>query len=392
MADRTKLEELEDVIKTDRDQEIESSDSGDLKFEGGELDGQSMKLSDFEKKAAEKTEVVLPAETAADGKEIELPDPAAEPLPEDKTKEALAEGETAPDAKAADDKAEKPAGTEEAYKPNFGYKVYDQEKTFPEWAQKASTSKEAEEQVRATLQKSEAFEALKPKHETVVRERDENKRYVQDHVQKVERLVKLREKNLDGFFKEMGVSEDAVIKYAFAVVKAKDDPAFATQLANQRVEADQSFQREEAEASQARQGADAFAVSHAASTRLVMAVPEVQQFREAMDAKMGPGAFEREFAQTGSEAFNKGEGYVPPDEVVRRVHAKYSAVIPAAPAPAPAPTIVPAAAAAPIPVKPHERPKTLPNLGRGTSSSPTKAPMKNLGDMKARIDAELKSM
>lgn len=384
--------------------EIETPDSEDvLVFEGGPLDGKQIPASQGRKLDEIETETPAAADKATDDDAgaAEGEEGATEPAKTPDAAEAKPEGQE-PDAST---EAEETSAEEEeptpAYKGDLTYKVYGEEKKFPEWAAKVVTSKETEDQLRGVLQKSEAFDALKPKHETTIRERDEARRFVDQSSADAQEMTRLRDTNLPLFLKKMGVSDKAVLDFGVQLAVAEKDPEAARALADRR-EADarafdQSIETRRATQTQAEQ----FAEIHRTNVQTVMAQPDSQQFRARVDATYGPGSFDRVFTETGEALCNQAGGYVPPAAVLEAMKTRFGTALvapqsPQAQQPAPAPATQTAAPAAqpangsPAAKAPHQRPKTLPNVGRGTSVTPTKTRMRSLEDVEKRVQSELR--
>lgn len=408
---------LDDLAKLTANQadEIEldvANDDDVLVYEGGDWDGRREKASksrsidvpEVEVPATDdKTVETKPDATVADGEGSATPD-------SETAAEATSEGQaTTPEATAD---GEEPAAAESAetpeYKPDFQYQVYGAKKEFPEWAKAAVTSKEAEDNVRTVLQKSEAYDILKPKNDTVIKERDEVRGVLKEQVEHVQRLVELRDKNFPLFLKKMGVPDQVITDYAYKKAAAEKDPEAARAMA-QRVEDDSRAYDHGLETQrQAVNQQQDFIKAHVTTRDLVFAQPEVAAFKARMDGVYGDGTFERVFTETGSLAYDRGEGYVHPTETVRRIQQHYGQVLAAAPIPAPAVApVAPAAVPAPavksqVPaqttahgVQPGRsmtrttKPVTIPNVGRGSTVSPTSKRMRSLDDVAKRVDQEL---
>lgn len=386
-------------------------------FEGGPLDGQSLKRSEIAEAADVKDPEATDDKAVPDGNAASTEgDPDQGDLKEEDGEPSKDATEVAADKAASETPSTDPAAAEgetkvEAYQPNHKYKVYDEEKEFPDWAKKVATTKESEENLRTSLQKAEAFDVIKPKHTEVLRERDEARRGLQEDATRVQHLMKTRDTDLGVFFKKMGVSRDAVIRYASDVLKAEEDPALARAIVDREAAVERSLDNEFVTTQQQQQQASTFETQHQTALNQTFALPEVQSFKTRMDQVHGPGSFDAAFRNVGSLAYQRGEGYVPPNVVAQRVMETYgkglpqstvpttpvvSPVAPAAAAPVSAPGTKAASAAAPAnggQAPSRERVKTLPNVGRATSVTPAKrVPMRNLDDVKKRTDAELSEM
>lgn len=397
--------ELEKLVDAGvRENEISMDAPEDIVFENGPRAGQKLSAKDLAKEMQSdpdpqpnrEEEIILPGKDAdpkaakepkAEDSEATEEDPAAEtPEPEPK-------GEPAADVKADESKVDE-------YQPNTVYKVYDQEKQFPDWAKPLATSKEVEENLRSTLQKSEAFEVLKPKHENVVRERDEAKGHVDDHVRRVQRMSDLRDKDLPLFLRSMGVPPKALVDYAanLAYLEKEDPDGYRRELASVD---DRARKLDESDAIQ-RQAQDVHAqraAIHEEAKALTFARPDVVSTRARIDATYGQGFFEKAFENYGSAKWLESRTYVQPADVARWVMETYGSnlppvsaaaqpVVPPVNQSAPAQQVPNGSAPAPQPKPTPPRVKTLPNVGRGTAASPVKARPKSFKDLEKLIEAE----
>lgn len=391
------LAEFESGVNTDvQELEVSTGAPDDLVFEDGPRAGERVSARQLEKDErgvetatpSTKKDVVVtpgagqPDQAAAATEVIQPKTTVAEPT--ETTVEPVVKGEP-----AADDAA-KPVV--ETYQPNYAYKVYDQEKQFPDWAKPLATSKEVEDNLRTTIQKSEAFEALKPKHENVVKERDTARSHVQEHVEKVTRMQKLRDDDLPLFLRNMGVSPKALIDHAAKMAHLQDtDPqAYAQYMSDIEVRANHRQQADDLVVSQ-QQVAQSAHDSHQQAMSFTLSLPDVSQFRTKMDATYGSGSFDAALANYGTTVFNAQQGrYLPPLEGAKWVMEQWGKSLP------PVAAVPPPAAVAPVqttsaPVQPENgspapkaaapRLKTLPNVGRGTAASPVRARPKSFADL-----------
>lgn len=396
-------------LAADQAKEIEidvPSADEELHFEGGPLDGKRMTA-----RQAEQEDLALEqaaADKAAGKKPGETPDPATPAAEPAVAAEGGEPAETPAEAPAAASTEETPA-SEPKYTPDFKLKVYDQEKEFPEWAKPLCTSKESEDNLRQTLQKSEAFDALKPRHEATVKERDEARGYVQEHTMKAQNMVKMRDTNPHLFIKSMGISDDQILQIGVQLAKAKDDPTIATAIANQLSADQRTLDQEFSAQDQARQSQQV----HRQTVDMVFAMPEVQAFRSRFEAVYGQGTFEATVHNTGALAYQR-EGYLHPQLVVQRVMQQFGNTLPQLNSPVPQPAAGPAPGGQPQggpgPVSapqiaqpqatpqsaahgarpaPPQRPKTIPNVGRGSTVTPVRSKMRSLDDVQKRVEAEL---
>jgi hypothetical protein len=392
--------------------EFESNTSDeDFVFEGGELDGKRMTSNEISKEfRAKELEVPDPKEIKdgdkGDSKDAKASDQktevAEEGSQESETPSEVKEAstETTDDASESDDSNKTEEKTEPKYEPNFGYKVYDEQREFPDWAKPLVTSKETEENFRTTLQKSEAFDVLKPKHETVIRDRDQSKAMVNDHVAKVNRLIELRQKDPLAFFEEVGASDDLIISMASKLLKAQDSPELTAALDTQRETSRRLRARDLEDAAREATTSSDMAQVHQNLMRQTLEFPAVSSLMQRMNGA-NPGSFDVAMNLAAATIRQGGhQGYIQPADVAQKVLAQYgplyagSAVVtPVAPVVTTqtAPVTQTAQGGTVQPVVPKVRPKTLPNLGKGSSASPVGSKPKSLADVKKRTQSELRS-
>jgi hypothetical protein len=375
-------------------------DPDEVVFEGGPLDGQrgadAAEDADLLERIEERRKREQPEEVKAkDGEgtgDSKAPvDPEAD-LPElevdEKTGEASQTEVAAPEAKAE----------EQSFQPNLKYTVYDQEREFPDWAKPLVTSKESEENLRDLFTKADGLDEMKTTQRRVVEERDGFRAAVDEHVQKVQDLVKLRNQSLPLFFEKTGVTEQAVLNYARQRLEAMSDEtgglerAWRAERENER----SSWDRAQSQVQTQQAGASAFKTLHEQAVQTTFSSPEVKSFEEAFDRSAGKaGSFKAAFQQMGEMIHRTENGrYAVPGEVAQRLMQQYPFIkaspnnpAPTPVTPAPATTQVAAPAAAPAKV---ERPKAIPRVGGiGVNASPTKQRLKNLDELKAKVQAEL---
>lgn len=390
----TSLEELDQRLSSEAD-EIEVSDPGnpdDLYFEDGPLAGKRVTAKKHDE----------------DGKEIAPATPAQELKPESKestkTPETTATTETVDpstpmatkeDAETTTTEPATTTQTTEPYKANTVYKVYDQEKQFPDWAKPLATTKESEENLRSVLQRSEAFDTLRTKHTSTVEERDNLRGSVEEHVERVQRHAELREKNLGQFLHNMGCTPKAIIDYAATLAHMQDtNPAEYAEVLRRFDRGAEDFNRGFTERQTNNDQANQMRALHQQAWDSTMNAPEVANFRTRMDSIHGPGAFEKQLKVRGSHVYQtENKRYVPPQELAQWVMTTWGSALPpvvAAPAVTPQAT-TPAAQSVPqTPVNPSQqkpgRVQTLPNLGRGSNASPTRVKPKSFAEMEKHIE------
>lgn len=383
--------EVTTEVATETEQTTQDTELADLgekafKFEGGPLDGQELSSKEVD------------ALDGDDAPEVKTADQQTEPG-DKPAEETAAAGDTTPaaDGTQTDDKTD----VTPKYEPVFSYKVNAQDRQFPEWVKPLVTSKETEENIRTVFQKSDAFDELKPKHETIRRERDEAIAHRDEHVRRVQDLATVRDRDLGLFLHEMGVSEEAFLRHAVKVASLKEEnPAGYVALHDQiRTAADQrrqSFQQPQ----QSEPNSDLRAI-HSENLKTAFEAPNVVQFKSNIDQKMGAGQFDRIVRLEVDAMRAEGEqGYIHPVRVAARVIEKYSSFLtPPATSQTPAPAKTTATTAAPAgngapPARSQTRTpaKSIPNVGKGTASSPIQSRPKTMEEVKKKAQRELEQI
>lgn len=373
--------------------DVDTGAPDDLYFENGPLAGTRIKAKDLQNSDDDETPEADKPEEGAEG---ETP-PAAkvEPVVETPVETPVVETPAAVTP-------ETPVVATPAYQPETTYKVYDEVRQFPDWAKAVATSKETEENLRTTLQKSDAFDALKPKHTEVVRERDTAKSHVEEHIAKTQRLIELRDKDPGLFFHKMGVSPESLITFTaeLAYKKQNDPDGYNRMISDIKARADQEEQFEAQRVSTA-SAATTLAQQHAMAEASAFAQPDVSSFKSQMDKVYGDGAFERAFRQYGSHVIQTEKRYIAPADVARWVMSNYvlpqatpSPVVatptPVAATPVPQQaTPAPQAHVAPVAAPKPPRVKTLPNVGRGSGNSPVARKPKSFAELEKVIEADM---
>jgi len=149
----------------------------------------------------EKTEVEQTTQTEST--------PESEASTEEVSTEAAA-GEAAPETEKVE---------EQAFAPNFNYKVYGEEKQFPEWMQPLIVNKEVEDYFRSREEKAGGFDGLKEKHETAKLEHEQVQKDITDHYVPLEEAIghlrqSVSNKDFDKFFEQAGIKKSQIMEWA----------------------------------------------------------------------------------------------------------------------------------------------------------------------------------
>jgi len=269
---------------------------------------------------------------------------------------------------------------ESQYTPNYKFKVMDDELEFDEKIRAAVTSKETEEHLRDLYTKSHGVPKLKETIEKKTKDyEDISSRYAAieaEHYQLregIDRLGDLSRKDFSLFQKSMSISDDAILDRAAEILEfQKEDPEEQRRLERNQQDKLQGYQARN-EAENLRKQNDEFR-QFKLRYELDQAVgsPEVSEFAKQFDQKMGSDAFKRKVASYGANYWNQTRQYIPPLEACKAVAEEYRVFFADnSPAPQNGNTTLS-----------REAPKPIPNLGTGTSVSPTKRKFKSIDDIR----------
>lgn len=318
-------------------------------------------------------------EVSTDNPMVEPPgaqEPVEEPT-EPETVEDPPEGE--PEGQPEGDE---PQAASEEYTPDLSYKVFDEQREFPEYVRSIIKDKESEDQIRSLFCKAEALEPMKEKlkGERTARENWENKFQELDNnhhqlLRTVQEADHYAKNDLASLFKFMNIPRDAVLKYAAEQLQYEDLPADQRQLIDQRSQqTQQSFQYQTQLDQIQSQNMELMRQQHDANMSQAMSEPEIASFKKVFEEKRGEGSFLKAVNDYGDAQYLKTQQYVSPHQAVRAVYEQYSGFLNTEPTPKPG-------AEAPQ-AKPHTPPAALPSVGRGGGASPIKKVHKSLDELR----------
>jgi len=129
----------------------------------------------------------------------------------------LPEVEVAPEV-GSEDAPEVEAAVEE-YTPNYSYKAYGEEKSFPKWVTPLIINKDAEEEFRTLFAKSGGFDGLKSKHDKMNEEFSSYQSNVEKDIVPIMQSLQEMKRSADindfeSFFKSAGVNPTKVFQWA----------------------------------------------------------------------------------------------------------------------------------------------------------------------------------
>lgn len=290
------------------------------------------------------------------------------------------------DDKSSDDEVKEEEATEDSkeadkadYEPNLKYKVYDQEREFPEQLKGFVKDKETEEYFRTLLAKADGLDEMKPRHQEIVGERDQYKGQVDFYQRDVNRVLELRDKAPHLFASELGISDDWIIQRAKEIVTAKETPETYESFRNNRNLSVQNYnqqlfvEQQQMDLQRSRLSNSQMEMNNALSH------PEIASFRQKFDALHGIGAFEAEALKHGYYQFERTKQNIPAIEAVKHVyefHKKNFSVAEAQVQTAPADSKV----------KERVKVDPIPNVGKGKNVSPMTRKFKTIKEMREYSD------
>lgn len=280
-------------------------------------------------------------------------------------------------APAADAKTEG-ATTSEPFTPNFKFKVYDKEHEIDEIYRPLIKDKETEKRVRELHEKAYGIDGIKQDRETLRSSLTEANEKISRTDKALESLGGyVQKKDYDSFFDALKINKRDIIEYAIQVAKREQDPQAMQAYESER---QARLHRESLDATQSQVFAEQ---QRLASERRgfelsqVLTTPEVGQFAQAYETRIGkPGAF-REFVIQIGRSFEAQQQDLTAAQAVEKAieYLQGSPIVAGA-------TAQPQATAAPQVVQASAKP-VIPNIqGRGTS--PVKPSYNSLEDLKRR--------
>lgn len=303
---------------------------------------------------------------------------------EEKTEDADKE---TPESKVAGQQEETPA-----YEPNHKYKVYDQEKDFPEPLKVLVKDKETEEYVRGLLSKADGLDEMKPRHQETVRERDTFKSQVDFYKNDINRVLTLRDKQPHLFAAELGITDDWIIKVARELVNAKETPEAQHDFNERRRTSIDTYNAGLEAQNQRVQAGQEFASAHQQQMNMALSHPDVASFQSQFDALHGLGSFQEEVRKHGYYHFEKtarangrGENLSPMDCVKSVVEFHKKMFTPASSQGGTK------SSDKTVATTKREAVKPIPNIGKGRNASPVGRRFKNLKEMRAYVDKNIES-
>ncbi len=311
--------------------------------------------------------------------------------------EAFGEGDEDASKEVADDAAKTDAGEGEgtpAYEPNTKYKVYDQEKEFPDQLKALVKDKATEDYFRDLLSKADGLDVMKPKHQEIVGQRDQLKGEVDFFRSDINRVLTLRDKQPHLFAAEVGITDDWIINRAKEIVNAKETPEAWDQFNRTRATQYDSYTQQQ-QANRVQQDASAqFVNVHQQQMSMALSQPEVSSFQAEFDKVHGPGSFQEEVRKHGYYHYERTkQGGRPenlaPMDAVKQVYEFHKKTFTQAAPQGGQQAADKGGQQAPTTKRVTEKP--IPNVGKGRNVSPTGRRFKNIKEMREYVDKHVPS-
>ncbi len=284
---------------------------------------------------------------------------------------APAEGGQPDPAAASGIPAETPA-----FQPNFKYKVDRAEKEIPEMYRALIKDADTEKQVRELFEKTDGFEAIKPRHQQL---REKFEEVNQQHTHLTESLDDLRADyqrgDFDSFFAKLEIPQEKIVDWLVSKVEYEKLPVDQRRILDRNRDADRRAYETERQASQ-REEMYMGELTRARAYALDVALDRgpAQTAAQAYDARNGEGSFRNLVIERGEMAWyrSKGQTDLSPEQAIQEALKVIGHDESAAPG---------QGAAQSTGNQPAARAATIPNLG-GKSSSPVKPKVQTLDDLK----------
>jgi len=279
-----------------------------------------------------------------------IPEPQVIPLPE------AAEGEVAATPK------------EDAYQPNYKFKVLDQEKEFDEWIRTA-VNKDNEAKIRELYEKAHGLDHVKSQREQERSNREKVEQEFSQFYGGVQEMISLRDKDLGRFFEKVKIPRAKVAQWLLEEAKREELPEETKRVYSER----EAYQRQLEEREQELQSLQEETVSQAVQARQrelqsVLGSDDVKAVSEAFDQRTGKaGSFMDAVIRHGKAEWEASGGKrdLSPAEAVKEVLHLYGLQPAQAASPAATPN---GSAQAKKVVAPGDKPTVLPNVGAGNAA------------------------
>lgn len=283
-----------------------------------------------------------------------------------------------------------PAPTTPAYTPNFKFKANGEEKEFPENVRAFIKDKATEDYFRDLYSKADAFESSKTEKASWGQEKQQLGQRLQQTEAKIgeftkglQRINHFAQTDLDTFFEIYKIPPQKIEQWLDQKREMEGNPQLAQLYEERRTEAQRALQFQDQSENTRRENERLFQGQHQSAMHMALSHPEVTTFAQDFDKRFGAGAFRHHVEQHGDRVWNQERRYMPPHEAVKYVYDFYKRGFqtnsPDAQQPPQAAPQPPPAQAAPQVTPP------IPNIGRGTGTTPTQQRFRNLKELRKHV-------
>lgn len=305
-----------------------------------------------------------------------------------------AEGETSGEVNAAEKEAAgapkldangKPIVQAPTYKPNFKYKVYNEEKEFDETLKSLIKDKKSEDAIRDLVTKAQALDEMKPKYQkasegynTIQKEHQQSQQYWTQCNKYV------REGDFDSLFELTQIPQQAILQWVHQKLKQSELPPEQQAMLNQNRQAKIRADQLETQNQGLNQTFNQQMVQmRTIELNTVLSRPEVSSAAQAFDKRMKElgrdTSFRKECVKRGYLVSTETGQDIPAEQAVQEVMALFGNVVPQAQSQTSTDEASGAQGSQPPPV--------IPNIS-GKGNSPARKVVKSLADLK-KIGAEM---
>ena len=270
----------------------------------------------------------------------------------------------------------------DAYTPNFNYKVYGEEREFPEFLQQMVKDQETEEKLRGYLSKADGFEPLKEKYDTTRTERDDFKNKYESMTGDIGKLSHFVKNDRLSAYDMLGISQDQLLEDASKLIELREmDPQQRQEFEAQRHAQQANYDLENKMGVLEQQNQELLRQQHEFKLDQELAKPDVTAVSSHYDAKFGPGSFKNKVIHNAYIVQSQTGRDMSVEEAVQEIVGEYTQLglnFNQAPRPSGASSH---GQSVEQPVA-REVPKSLPNLGSGRGVSPTAPTLKSIDDLR----------
>lgn len=264
------------------------------------------------------------------------------------------------------------------YTPNFKFKVMDQEKEFDEWLRPVVKDAETEKKIRELYEKAHGLDYVKSDRQKIRSDFESLRNEYVGHRKNYDELSGyLNKGDFDKFFQKTSVPEAKIFEWVYNRLNFHQKPEHekAEIMKAQELEARARELEEQNQYWQTQYQTTAMQ-QRTFELQSAIARPEVASIAQQFDARMGPGAFQKEVIARGAYYASVMGQDVPVQHAINDVVKLIGGVTPQTPMGTPQTEMAPAQA----PQAPEKKP-VIPNIqGRGTS--PARRTPSSLADLK----------